>query len=167
MQVALDVSYDEEQKTARAAAVVFKDWQDCQPLAQYTIDCEEVEPYQPGQFFKRELPCLLAALSIVKQEISAVIVDGYVSLGDRPGLGIHLWEATNRQFPIIGVAKSVFRGAGGVRVARGRSRRPLYVTAIGMDEETAAERIKEMHGGARIPTLLKRADELSRRGGQP
>ncbi|PKN30756.1 MAG: endonuclease V, partial [Deltaproteobacteria bacterium HGW-Deltaproteobacteria-21] len=47
-------------------------------------------------------------------------------------------------------------------VFRGRSKSPLYVTAAGMDPSEAAGHIRSMHGGHRIPTLLKQVDRLSR-----
>ena len=93
-----------------------------------------------------------------------MIIDGYVLLGaQRPGLGAHLHEALGRQVAIIGVAKTKFVRAGPVElVLRGRSRSPLFVTAVGMDVAAAASHIRTMHGPYRIPTLLKRADQLSR-----
>ena len=45
---------------------------------------------------------------------------------------------------------------------RHRSRRPLFVTAAGMPQERAARHIERMHGGFRIPTMLKRVDPLCR-----
>jgi deoxyribonuclease V len=45
---------------------------------------------------------------------------------------------------------------------RGDSSRPLYVTALGVDVETAAEDVRRMHGRFRLPTMLKRADRLCR-----
>ncbi len=64
---------------------------------------------------------------------------------------------------VFGVAKSRFVGAvDAVPVTRGRSSRPLFVTAAGMDPEEAAEKIRIMHGAYRIPTMLKLADRLCR-----
>lgn len=59
MIAALDVRYDDG-LTGQGAAVVFGQWDDAAPLAEYTATFKGVEPYVPGQFFKRELPCLLA-----------------------------------------------------------------------------------------------------------
>ena len=101
----------------------------------------------------------------MKDRVETIIVDGYVWLGpeNRPGLGAHLYEALGKQVPVIGVAKSMFRGATNAEaVLRGRSRRPLYVTAAGMDPVIAAKNIQGMHGPHRIPTLLKRVDQLCR-----
>ena len=65
--------------------------------------------------------------------------------------------------PVIGVAKTSFRGSGFAQaVLRGTSQRPLYVTAAGMKPEIAAAHVLSMHGEYRIPTLLKRADQLCR-----
>jgi len=47
-------------------------------------------------------------------------------------------------------------------VLRGDSRRPLYVTAAGLDPAAAALHVRSMHGPFRIPTLLKRVDQLCR-----
>jgi deoxyribonuclease V len=47
-------------------------------------------------------------------------------------------------------------------VQRGHSRRPLYVSAAGIDAETAARYIQDMHGTYRLPTLLRRVDQLCR-----
>ena len=97
MIAALDVRYDEDALTGQGAAVVFEQWDDAVPLAEYTATFNGIEPYVPGQFFKRELPCLLAVLEKVREPLDQIIVDGFVSLGDRPGLGMHLWEALDRK----------------------------------------------------------------------
>jgi deoxyribonuclease V len=168
MIAALDVRYDEDALTGRAAAVVFERWDDAVPLAECTATFNGVEPYVPGQFFKRELPCLLAVLEKVRRPLDQIVVDGFVSLGDKPGLGLHLWEALGRKVAVIGVAKSHFRFATPVEVIRGSSKRPLYVTAVGIEPVAAAEAIHRMQGAHRIPTLLKRVDRLTRSvGAQP
>ena len=162
MIAALDVRYDDDALTGHGAAVVFERWEDAVPFAEYTAAFNGVQPYVPGQFFKRELPCLLAVLEKVRKPVDQIVVDGFVSLGDRPGLGMHVWEALDRRVAVIGVAKNHFRYATPVEVVRGSSKRPLYVTAVGIDPSAAAEAIRKMHGTNRIPTLLKRVDRLSR-----
>jgi deoxyribonuclease V len=47
-------------------------------------------------------------------------------------------------------------------VMRGGARRPLFVTAAGMNVDTAAAHILNMHGAHRIPSILKRVDRLCR-----
>jgi deoxyribonuclease V len=162
MIVALDATYDETAETATAAAVVFQDWPDSQPVAEYDVTTGAAEPYVPGQFYLRELPCLVEVLAQVKEPIDVVVVDGFVHLGSNPGLGMHLWEAMGKQFPVVGVAKSPFRDADAMEVLRGTSRNPLYVTAVGVDAATAAENVRNMHGPFRIPTMLRRVDRLSK-----
>ena len=162
MIAALDVHYDETTSKATAAAVVFQSWEDAEPIAQYAADCDVAEDYVPGEFFRRELPCLLAVLKQVQETLSLIVIDGYVTLGDNPGLGMRLWEALPLKMPVIGVAKSRFQNAVAIEVTRGESKIPLFVTAIDIDPANAADSIRRMHGPFRIPTLLKRADRLAR-----
>ena len=162
---ALDVRYDDDASTGQGAAVVFERWDDAVPLAEYKTNFSGIEPYVPGQFFKRELPCLLAVLGEVREPIHQIVVDGFVSLGDKPGLGMHLWEALDQKVAVIGVAKSRFRYATPVEIVRGSSKRPLYVTALGIESSAAAEAIRRMHGANRIPTLLQRVDRLTKQPG--
>ena len=96
MIVALDVHYE----TANAAAVVFRDWPDAQASAEYVAPIHEVEEYVPGEFYKRELPCLLTVLEQVNEPISTVIVDGYVATPTKPGLGCELDEAALQKYTI-------------------------------------------------------------------
>jgi deoxyribonuclease V len=75
-----------------------------------------------------------------------------------------LHEALGGAVPVVGVAKTRFASAAAVDVVRGDSQKPLFVTAAGVDVEWAAEQVKRMHGPYRIPTLLKRVDQLCRQG---
>ncbi len=97
--------------------------------------------------------------------VDVVIVDGYVWLGNRnkPGLGAHLYQALGERTPVVGIAKTKFKGADSAsEVIRGKSTRPLFITAAGLSPECAAEHVRAMHGRYRIPTLLKRVDSLCR-----
>jgi deoxyribonuclease V len=128
-------------------------------------DLDKVANYEPGLFYKRELPCILSLLEDIDQALEAIVIDGYVSLGKskNPGLGMYLYESIGKSVPVIGVAKTEFVGTPGeCRVFRGKSRSPLYVTTIGMPLSEAKTHIEEMHGKHRIPTLLKRVDEICR-----
>ena len=162
MIACVDVDY--RNVGAVAACVSFRAWSDGRPAAEFVVQISDVEPYQSGQFYRRELPCILAVLKSLPDLPQVIVIDGYVWLGDRqPGLGAHLYEALERRVAVIGVAKTRFVRAEPVElVLRGRSRSPLYVTAVGMDLAEAANRIRTMHGSCRIPTLLKRVDQLSR-----
>jgi deoxyribonuclease V len=162
MIAALDVHYDETAPSALAAAVVFQDWDDEKPVRAYTVRCNDIASYIPGQFFQRELPCLLAVLREIQEPINVIVIDGYVSLGDKPGLGIHLWEALKRQTAVVGVAKTRFHSASAVEVYRGLSKTPLFVTAVGMEVAEAVAKIMRMAGSHRNPKLLKAVDKLAR-----
>lgn len=162
MIAALDAHYDEAALTAKAAAVLFSAWDEAEPHREYTVDCSGIQPYVPGQFFRRELPCLLAVLAEIAEPLDAIVVDGYVTLSDKPGLGFHLWEALHQKVPVVGVAKTVYHAAQAVPVMRGKSRSPLFVTAIGLDVTDAGRNVKGMAGEFRIPEMLKRVDQLAR-----
>jgi deoxyribonuclease V len=146
---------------ASAAAVLFRDFKDAVPTAEYTQMLPDVADYLPGEFYRRELPGILALLAKVKESLDQVIIDGYVKLGNQPGLGQRLFERLNGTVPVIGVAKSKFSGSEGVEILRGKSRRPLYITCAGVAPQLAAGNIQKMHGPFRIPTLLKRVDALA------
>src|SRR5688572_14386830 len=109
MIVALDAHYDEAARAGASAAVAFSRWEDAAPLAEYTAVCSKIEAYVPDQIYKRELPCLLAVLAQVKESLDTIIIDSYVSLGDKPGLGMRLRDAMASSIPIVGVAKTRFR----------------------------------------------------------
>ena len=145
--------------------MLFEEWTSEQPVEELREFIENVAPYKPGSFFRRELPCLLKLLDRVRGRFDLVIIEGHVWLGaeNRPGLGAHLYGALQERVPVIGVAKSPFKESPNAQqVFRGRSRRPLYVTAAGVDPSWAARNIERMHGQHRIPRLLKRVDRLCR-----
>jgi deoxyribonuclease V len=162
MLACVDVDYRTE--GAVAACVLFRAWDDGDSAEERVETIARVEPYEPGQFYRRELPCLLSVLGKVTETLEMIVVDGYVWLTDeKPGLGAHLYEALGRSVPVIGVAKTRFAGAEVESVMRGGSRRPLYVSAAGLDRVTAARHVLAMHGPYRLPTLLRRVDQLCRR----
>ena len=163
MILAIDVDY--RQSKAVAAGVLFRDWQAEAPIKEVTTNCDLVHDYVPGEFYRRELPCLLKLLEQVDLNLKTIVIDGYVYLGkDRtPGLGRYLYDALNKQVTVIGVAKTAFKDTpASTELRRGTSQRPLYVTAAGIDEASAKRCIQTMHGHDRIPMLLKRVDHLCR-----
>lgn len=139
--------------------VVFEAWNSPKALIEHVSFCPQVGEYEPGQFYKRELPALLQALSEIARP-RVLIIDAYCWLGERPGLGVHLHEATG--LPVVGVAKNPFHSAGGRQVCRAGSLRPLYLTTCDYDLDEAEKGLLAMHGPFRVPDLLKRADRLSR-----
>lgn len=165
MIACLDVGYTGA--VARAACVVINDWRASRPTAECVATIHEVKGYQPGEFYRRELPCIRAVLDKLNQPPTCIVVDGYVWLdGDhRPGLGAHLYETLNHKVPVIGVAKNPFRDTEhATELRRGTSDRPLYITAVGVPIAQAVVNIGAMQGPHRLPTVLKRVDELSRGG---
>ncbi|MGR8979205.1 MAG: endonuclease V [Gammaproteobacteria bacterium] len=163
MIAAFDVHYPED-GGALAAAVVFENFSDRSPCSIYRKRIASVEDYIPGSFYRRELPCILSLLAEIRETIHTVIIDGYVRIGSRPGLGEHLRNSVDFNLQVIGVAKSRFEGSRAEEVLRGNSRRPLYVTSLGFDAKQAADLVLSMHGKNRIPTLLKAVDKMSRAG---
>jgi deoxyribonuclease V len=161
MIAAFDVHYLEN-GYASAAAVLFSDYRDAEPAAVYTQLLPGAADYLPGEFYRRELPCILTLFGQFNEVPDEMVVDGYVMLGNKPGLGRHLFNWFDGKIPVVGVAKSKFEGAGGTEVFRGGSMHPLYVTSAGVNLQKASERIRTMHGDYRIPTLLKRVDVLAR-----
>ncbi len=163
MIACLDVNY--RGNRAVAACVLIADWPDSSPSGSLISHCLTAAPYQAGRFYRRELSALAGVLKKVTAPLEAVVVDGYVWLDQEwsPGLGAYLYRELGESVPVIGIAKNRFRNeAFSRRVFRGRSRRPLYVTAAGMSQEEAADHIQTMHGPHRIPTALKEADRLCR-----
>lgn len=120
----------------------------------------------PGEFYKRELPCLLQVYAQIREETNIIIIDGYVMLGEeKKGLGGYLYEALDKKIPIIGVAKTYFKNCVHyTEVYRGKSSRPLYVSSIGLDLDFSAALIRNLQGPYRIPTVLKAVDHLTRLG---
>lgn len=162
------VDVDYKGSAARAACVLTDSWEAKFPLSTYVLDIEAVEPYESGHFYRRELPCILSVLQRLPSLPETVVVDGYVWLSsiDRPGLGARLYDALGRSTPVIGIAKTAFKGAESsdvvARVLRGASRKPLFITAAGIEVEVAAECVRRMSGKHRIPEIVRIADRLSR-----
>lgn len=162
----LDVGY--RGSRARAACVLANSWESEVPNSTYVQEIDAVEPYEPGNFFRRELPCLLSVLRILPSFPEVAVVDGYVWLSSarRPGLGAYLYEALGRRVPVVGIAKTAFVGARScdavAQVRRGNSRQPLFVTAAGMELDAAERSVRRMAGKHRIPEMMRIADRLSR-----
>lgn len=165
MIYAFDTYYFDDK--ARTACVAFQNWEDKEPFQIYIKYHTDIEDYKSGEFFKRELPCILDALKdIPLTENDTIIVDGYVVLNNdyKYGLGAYLYEALDKRIPVIGVAKNLYKEANQYRLAlvRGDSGKPLYITSLGIDIHEAYDNIRKMDGLYRMPTLLKRLDQLSR-----
>jgi deoxyribonuclease V len=160
----LDAAYGAVQ--AAAAGAVIDGW-DAGAAKQVLVRRFESAPetYEPGAFYKRELPLLLPLISDVDAPIGVIVIDGYVWLSNDglPGLGGHLFASLASRIPVIGVAKTHYRAdTWSIPVRRGGSERALFVTSAGMDQEEAAACIRSMHGDHRIPTILAAVDHAAR-----
>lgn len=166
MIVAIDVYYIENR--AKTVGILFEHWSDStSDIKTLVTDYQDnVAPYQSGQFYQRELPCIMSLLSKIDlSEITAIVIDGYVHLDEgKFGLGGHLYNALDKTIPIIGVAKKTFSNNSQylIEVTRGQSKHPLYVTAIGTQLKTAAANIKSMVGKYRMPDLLSYLDQQTK-----
>ena len=165
MIIAIDVFYKSDCQ-AKAVAILFDDWYSQNIKRVYSLDLEHISEYKSGEFYKRELPCIVQLLELIEEEYDYIIIDGYVYLGEekKAGLGRHLWNALSIKRPIIGVAKNYFKGTSeDCFVLRGSSEKPLYITAIGIPHHDAVRYISEMYGEHRMPYMLKAVDLLSRK----
>lgn len=164
MLLAFDAYYTDE--LTRLVAASFHAWTDPEPIQLHVWKSGPAAAYEPGQFYRRELPLIQTALADFDlQEIQTIVVDGYVYLNDkgRLGLGGHLFEELGGKVPVVGIAKSYFRDNNAVPVLRGKSSKPLYVTALGMaPEAAAAEKVRTMAGPYRMPDVLAAVDRKTK-----
>jgi len=161
MILAFDTHYFENK--AKTICVSFNDWSDETPSNIEEEIIEGISEYVPGEFYKRELPCILSLLKRYNlEEVELIIVDGYVLLDDdgKLGLGGHLFEKLNKKIPIVGVAKSKFylNKINAKELRRGESKNPLFISAMGIELNEAFDCVKSMHGNYRMPTLLQILD---------
>lgn len=163
MILAIDVHYKDN--SANAVAGLFETWESDVFIQSYMVHIENVAEYEPGNFYKRELPCILELLSMIQEEYDYIVLDGYVYLGyeNKAGLGQHLWDALTVKKPIIGVAKNYFKDTPeSCILMRGNSQKPLFITSIGMPLPQAKQHILQMYGKHRMPYLLKLVDSKTK-----
>lgn len=165
MILAFDTYYFEDK--AKTVCVSFNNWTDESPAGIKEEILDGILDYEPGSFYKRELPCIVSLLKKYDlKEVELIIVDSYVLLDDegKLGLGGHLYEHLYKAIPIIGVAKSRFKtnNQNSRALLRGDSKKPLYISAVAVDLDKAVDWIKSMHGNYRMPTLLQILDAKTR-----
>ncbi|RZJ39987.1 MAG: endonuclease V [Chryseobacterium sp.] len=165
MIYAFDTYYYED--FAKTVCIAFEDWSSEKEEEIITEKTEITSDYESGAFYKRELPCILSLLSKIElKENDIIIVDGFVTLNndDKIGLGGYLYEALDQKIPIVGIAKNDFSLPDEKRrnVLRGESKTPLFLTAMGIDVDEIKSKVEKMHGSYRMPTLLKKLDQLTR-----
>ncbi|OIV43327.1 endonuclease V [Flavobacterium johnsoniae] len=165
MILAFDTYYFDNK--AKTVCLEFEKWNENKNFKIHTEIIENIEEYIPGEFYKRELPCIISLLNLIDlKNIEAIIVDGFVYLDDdkKYGLGGYLYEKLNKQISIIGVAKTNFSSIEKNKKAllRGDSIKPLFITSIGIDLEEAFQKVASMAGEFRMPALLKELDRLTK-----
>ncbi|WP_125720742.1 endonuclease V [Flavobacterium ustbae] len=165
MIIAFDTYYFDQK--AKTICLEFAAWNEDKNFKIHSETIDNVEEYIPGEFYKRELPCILSLLKQIDlSTIEVIVVDGFVYLDDenKYGLGGYLYEKLNKEIPIIGVAKTNFASIEKNKKAlfRGDSKKPLYITSIGIDLDEACKKVESMAGEFRFPTLLKELDRLTK-----
>ncbi|WP_265427736.1 endonuclease V [Chryseobacterium sp. YIM B08800] len=165
MIYAFDTFYYED--FAKTVCIAFENWTSETESFIYSENTEISSDYESGAFYKRELPCILSLLKKIDlKEGDLIIVDGYVTLDNngKIGLGGYLYESLDKKYPVIGIAKNGFASEDDLRktIFRGESKTPLFLTTVGIDSDDIKIKVENMFGAYRIPTLLKKLDQLTR-----
>ena len=164
MIIVVDVDYRELSGKGHAAGILCETPYDDRPESIVTAIANHIEEYRPGEFYRRELKCIDAVLEQTDiSQIDMMIVDGYADFGtDTMSLGASVYE--KYRLPVIGIAKNPFKKCvlADIKVFRGNSLKPLFVTCKGMELEKAKDIVSKMAGEYRIPLLVKAADKAAR-----
>lgn len=172
-KIIIDGYYKEKEHLGKISGIIFKNWEDNEPIDGISIIINNFDSYIPGEFYKRELPGIVKLLeNIDLDKFDTIILDSHVWLWNdeesfekpKPGLGAHLYKKLGRKnLNIIGIAKSYYRDNNlhTFQCFRGNSKNPLYVDSINQDKDYS-EVIKSMYGNFRIPYLIKLADTKSK-----
>lgn len=163
----LDVCYQniDDKVQAKVAGIRFTGIEKHIILNEYIIIVDNVDSYQSGRFYKREMPCLIALIEKINDHFDLIIIDGYVYLDGmgKWGLGRYLYDDLPVKKPIIGVAKNHFYDISqDYAVYRGKSKKPLYVTCVDFNIFIAKNLVKDLQGNYRIPDIIQKTDKLSR-----
>lgn len=164
MILATDVYYYDN--CAKAVGVLFN-WEDKTAKKVITTYINQVEEYVSGEFYKRELPCIIDIINQINiNVIETIIIDGHIYINNKLdyGLGGKLYQALDSKVPIIGIAKKPFAKNKETvqKIYRGESEKPLHVSSIGMPLGNAVEKVNTLKGDYRIPTILKQLDIITK-----
>ncbi|UFS70303.1 endonuclease V [Geomonas sp. RF6] len=177
---ALDAAYQED--VIHAAAALFT--LDPLRLVEERVVVQECAvPYQPGYFFSREAPALLAALSALSAPPDLLLIEGHgIAHPRRCGIACHIGVTVG--IPSIGCAKTRLVGtyvapgpekgdwstlsdgeAVGAVVRTRSGVKPLFVS-VGhlITLEEAVDLVLRCCGEYRIPGPLRAADMAARKG---
>jgi deoxyribonuclease V len=104
----VDMAINEETTMARAAVVLLS-YPEMEIIERHVYEEPVRMPYIPGLLSFREIPCILGAFALLRQQPDLVMVDGqgiahprYLGIASHLGLWLDL--------PTIGCAKSILRG---------------------------------------------------------
>src|SRR2546421_12408923 len=104
----VDMALNEEKNMAHAAVVLLS-YPQMEVLERHVYEEPLRMPYIPGLLSFREIPCILGAFDLLKQQPELVMVDGQgIAHPRRLGIASHLglWL----DLPTIGCAKSILTG---------------------------------------------------------
>ena len=97
MILAVDVDYKQNNE-AIIAGILFENWESKGITKEVIVKIDKVEEYISGEFYKRELPCIMTLLDKLSKLPDSIIVDGYVYLNNnKKGLGGYLYEALDEK----------------------------------------------------------------------
>jgi deoxyribonuclease V len=177
----VDMAINEESGMARAAVVLLS-YPDLEVVEQHVYEEPLRMPYIPGLLSFREIPCILGAFDLLKQQPELVMVDGQgIAHPRRLGIASHLglWL----DLPTIGCAKSILIGrhealseeAGAWvplkignevigAVVRTRTRVKPMIISLGhrISLETSLQYVFDCSRGYRLPEPTRLADKLSK-----
>lgn len=186
---AVDVSYDQKNKTAKAGVCVF-DIEKKEVIDTSFAKTRISFPYIPGLLAFREIPAVLEALGKMDVEADIIICDGHGILHPRGfGLASHLGVFLG--VPSMGIAKNKLYGVEteekiffldleitfirhpkkgevlGAAVRKvlksGRVLKPVYVSPGHLiDLESALNLYKIISGSHRLPKIMRIADKISK-----
>lgn len=177
----VDMAINEGNGMARAAVVLLT-YPSLEVVEQHVFEEPLRMPYIPGLLSFREIPCILGAFDLLKQQPELVMVDGQgIAHPRRLGIAAHLglWL----DLPTIGCAKSILTGhheplseEAGVwvplkanheiigAVVRTRTRVKPMIISLGhrISLETSVQYVLDCCRGYRLPEPTRLADKLSK-----
>ena len=177
----VDMAINEISGMARAAVVLLS-FPELEVIEQHVYEEPLRMPYIPGLLSFREIPCILGAFDLLKQQPELVMVDGQgIAHPRRLGIASHLglWL----ELPTIGCAKSILTGrhdplseeAGAWvpliankevigAVVRTRTRVKPMIISLGhrISLETSLRFVLDCSKGYRLPEPTRLADKLSK-----
>lgn len=95
-KIIIDGYYKEKECLGKISGIIFKNWEDSEPIDKISIIINNFDSYIPGEFYKRELPGIVKLLeNIDLDKFDTIILDSHVWLWNdeesfekpKPGLG--------------------------------------------------------------------------------